>query len=390
MIKNVVGAPATGGNFFNRVQDQRRLLRRLDSDNVLLLAPRRVGKTSLLHRLADCGESEGFRTVYLSVSDQSREIDFLKSLYAAIEQTRHGASILGRAFDRLRRVLPAFVSGKLEVAKVFSVEFTRDNEARWRLIGQALVEALQAIEGRWVLMIDEFPLFVLGLLRAGRERARAFMNWFRDVRLDRASSASVRWLLCGSIGLDTVTRRERLGDTVNDFSVVRLGAFDRADADALLAALAESRGMRLNPTLRAHCLDLVGWLIPYHVQLLFASLADLCVDAPTPEHVDAAYAHLMRPSHKIYFDYWAQRLHDELGPVDAEHALAMLAVAARDAQGAAAAMLDAVLRDRGVDDRAHQRYLRDVLESDGYLVEAERRFRFRSPLLRDFWINRVL
>ncbi len=34
-------------------------------------------------------------------------------------------------------------------------------------------------------------------------------------------------------------------------------------------------------------------------------------------------------------------------------------------------------------------YLLDVLYTDGYLVEADRRWRFRFPLLREFWRRRV-
>jgi len=34
--------------------------------------------------------------------------------------------------------------------------------------------------------------------------------------------------------------------------------------------------------------------------------------------------------------------------------------------------------------------LLDTLESDGYLVEHDGRFVFRSPLLREFWVRRVL
>ncbi len=47
MVKKSMGKPVKGSNFFNRKRELRRLWRCLESDNVLLLAPRRVGKTSL-------------------------------------------------------------------------------------------------------------------------------------------------------------------------------------------------------------------------------------------------------------------------------------------------------------------------------------------------------
>jgi uncharacterized protein len=35
------------------------------------------------------------------------------------------------------------------------------------------------------------------------------------------------------------------------------------------------------------------------------------------------------------------------------------------------------------------RYLLDVLQNDGYLVEENKRWRFRSPLLREYWFRRI-
>lgn len=34
------------------------------------------------------------------------------------------------------------------------------------------------------------------------------------------------------------------------------------------------------------------------------------------------------------------------------------------------------------------RYLLGVLQSDGYLVEVDGKYRFRSSMLRDFWLRR--
>ena len=59
-MHNLIGKPAKGEDFFDRERETRRLWDRLDTDNVLLLAPRRVGKTSLMYRLRDRAEPEGF------------------------------------------------------------------------------------------------------------------------------------------------------------------------------------------------------------------------------------------------------------------------------------------------------------------------------------------
>lgn len=58
-MHNLIGKPAEGEDFFDRVRETRRIWDRLDTDNVLLLAPRRVGKTSLMLRLRDGAAERG-------------------------------------------------------------------------------------------------------------------------------------------------------------------------------------------------------------------------------------------------------------------------------------------------------------------------------------------
>ena len=67
-MRNIVGAPVQGLDFFGREHELGRLHQDAQNQHVLLLAPRRVGKTSLLlalaQRLTDTGE---MIAVYASV-----------------------------------------------------------------------------------------------------------------------------------------------------------------------------------------------------------------------------------------------------------------------------------------------------------------------------------
>ncbi|MBI1924124.1 ATP-binding protein [Candidatus Poribacteria bacterium] len=53
MLRNIVGPPARRDDFFDREETVELLWERLASGNVLLAAPRRFGKTSLMYRLID-------------------------------------------------------------------------------------------------------------------------------------------------------------------------------------------------------------------------------------------------------------------------------------------------------------------------------------------------
>lgn len=51
-MRNIVGKPVSGADFFGREGELQSLIEALRNQHVLLLAPRRVGKTSLLFALA--------------------------------------------------------------------------------------------------------------------------------------------------------------------------------------------------------------------------------------------------------------------------------------------------------------------------------------------------
>src|ERR1022692_5173599 len=83
-MRNVTGAVAEGDDFFNRINEMELFWRNLETDNLLLLAPRRVGKTSLMRKMAEKADAYGFTTALVDVSDCADEHHFVQRLYAAI------------------------------------------------------------------------------------------------------------------------------------------------------------------------------------------------------------------------------------------------------------------------------------------------------------------
>ncbi|HUE24668.1 MAG TPA: hypothetical protein VMQ86_23495 [Bryobacteraceae bacterium] len=216
---------------------------------------------------------------------------------------------------------------------------------------------------------------------------RDFLYWMRRLRLQYAG---IRWLLAGSIGLDTVAARLNMADSINDLRIEKLGAFDTPTADALLLALAAAHHVDLGDGARRHIVARVGWPTPYYLQLVFHELRHIG-GAVAEADVDRAIEDLLGPHHRNYFDYWRQRLYDELGRPDADYALALLNQCCREAEGSRRGALSLALA-KAIADPAHRedklRYLLDVFQNDGYLVE-DGGWRFRSPLLREYWLRRV-
>ncbi len=433
-VRNVVGSPVVGEDFFDREDDRTRLWERLDTDSVLLLAPRRVGKTSVLYRMQDEAQAHGFCAVYGTVARHGDELAFIRALYDALDQHQDGRSVVERALAAVGRLLRRVEALTLRDLTV------QLGAGDWRTAGDALLRALRERrpggdpQARWLLMVDELPVFVSTLLRAGQvgssvggaapgasvaeplpalspqptsagvARARGFLDWLRDARQDRRAQAQVRWLVAGSVGLDTIARRHGLGSTINDLRVERLGALSRPLAVALLKRLATTYRLTLTTAVVERVLERTGWLIPYHLQLVFSALRDRAswrarggsadagevLAAPlTVADVDRAYDTLLAPQHRAYFDPWRQRLDTELGPVDAERALALLEVIVRDPRGATEDTVQHRARAAGAD-QVTTAYLLDALEADGYVTREGERWRFRSPLLADYWRASVL
>jgi hypothetical protein len=242
-------------------------------------------------------------------------------------------------------------------------------------------------------MIDELPTLVLFLARQDPSgaRVRAFLQWFRNVRQLPRDVEKLRFILAGSIGLDNVTRRYRLSDTINDLRDWRLGPFSLGDADHFLTELARTYQLDLDRELRMAICDHAEWLIPYHLQMIFGALREQCGrNRPTRALLDDAIEALL--ARKAYFTYWDERLHDTFGKPEDDLARTILAACARDPQGVTRKILQDSIAPSLPTEReriAATAWIVDVLGNDGYLVHEAGRSRFRSGLLRRYWLSHL-
>ena len=110
-VRNIIGALALGNDFFDRHREISQFWSDLDTDNLLLLAPRRVGKTSILRRMEETAGQHGFQALFLDVSDCADEQAFVRRLWSAILETSLGdrlwerikGSALGQTIGRVSK-----------------------------------------------------------------------------------------------------------------------------------------------------------------------------------------------------------------------------------------------------------------------------------------------
>lgn len=379
-MKNLTGAVARGQDFFERDDEVRDLMYRIERDHVLMLAPRRVGKTSLMQRLAD-DPPAGWAVVYIDVESSANEADFVGRLAAACAAKRvAGAwwrSQSKRATELFQRIQSVGVAtGTLELAETISDD--------WRKWGDKLGAALQRSPQPTLLMIDEFPMFLQRLVEASPARARLLLDWFRSVR---QAQEAARFLVAGSIGLDAVVARAGLSATINDLATYRLPPLDPARARRLVRALGEGEQLALPDAVVDRIVQVIDWPIPFHLQLVFAEVfrahrygaANL-----HPDLVDRSLAQLLEPDARKHFAHWLERI--RASPAEDQAVLRkILALAAKDPSGVGRPAL-AQVRFAGPQGIDLEPLLLGLVH-DGYLVQDNDRYRFASSLLRHWWLR---
>src|SRR5579859_6724626 len=99
VMRNITGAPVEGDDFFDRPAILAKLRRDLDNlANILLVAPRRVGKTSLVLRLCEQWKLDQKRqAVFLNVEGRGDELAFAEKLIDELGKAGLNPELLTRA-----------------------------------------------------------------------------------------------------------------------------------------------------------------------------------------------------------------------------------------------------------------------------------------------------
>ena len=274
----------------------------------------------------------------------------------------------------------------------------------WTKVACDLLQLISRTERRWLIYVDELPILLFNIIhrdpQTGVQRVRRFLDWFRNDVRALPNARQVRWLVSGSVGLDTLVQQHGMADTINSMRHTSLEPFKNEVAIAMLRRLAHRYQMALTANDVQAIVDAVHWTQPYYLQATFNHLRDLIAaqaNASPASLIEPAVDKLAQPGCDNDFHHWEQRLSLQLPLSDARHAGALLNLAARDPRGARAENLLAELERRlpnASSDEARQAFinLRDILQRDAYLLADEssgaKRYRFCLEPLRRWWLRR--
>ena len=376
-----MGRLAEGEAFFDRDEVIGRVWDLLPTSNLLLLAPRRVGKSSLLNRIKEDGPARGYKTLYLSVPDAEDELDFIKRLIRAFRDTDWAPGGWVAAF---KSKLPE----DLELVLKTSLVELKAKKFDWRRPAEELETLLKGADSETLLLIDELPLLIGSIVHEdpSGNRAERFLLWLKRLR----EQYRPRWFFAGSIGLDSVARKLKLSGTIHDLQPIELGEFSPEKARAYLVGRGRFYQWQLTPETIQAILHAVEWPIPFHLNLVVEALRAVVSEGhgdPSPALVEVALKRLMANG-RTHFDHWDERLKKMLDARFPQYCEIILGLACRDGDGVKIATLELRLSQEVSNDTERAEMLRqllDLLVSDGYLVRRRDVVLFRSALLRRYW-----
>ena len=103
-MKISVGNPVEGDDFFDREQEQVRAWRKLEGSHLLMLAPRRIGKTSLILRLCATASEHERYAVHCSFAKCETESDCIRELFKALAVQQSIGQRSKLLFDSIKSV----------------------------------------------------------------------------------------------------------------------------------------------------------------------------------------------------------------------------------------------------------------------------------------------
>lgn len=351
--------------------------------SLLMLAPRRIGKTWLMGKVEADMTAAGWRCIRIDVEGRDSEEAFLRELCAKIEEQQQLKKRLwSHVAQRLKQASAEGLGDGLlqSIGRVNHHEFL-----------ETLVDALNREQGKTLILVDEIALLVLELAKKDPNATRNLLYHLRKLQ---QAYPNVVWYFTGSIGLDVIARRFEMSGALLGVDIVPLEPFSAAEAGSYLDELAH-KGIILHPfswtpeTLDALVTEL-GWLSPYYLRQLAQVLRANGPEiggrpSATPEDIETAFETLLAPRQRGYFAAWEEHVVKNFVSADSVNLHLILDLLCDHPDGEKEATIAAALNAVGVIGQGKLReHLRD-LQSDGYLIKKADRWAFRSGLLRRFW-----
>ncbi|MCU0290280.1 MAG: ATP-binding protein [Acidobacteria bacterium] len=385
-VKTTIGHPARENDYFDRSALTSRIWEKIQSgSNLLMSAPRRVGKSSIMFHFLD-NPPINSRIIYIDTEAVNNENEFFKKLFHQVVKILSTVNRYSKMMTNFTRELGVRIeSVGIEGIAIgnhclnYYDEFLK------------LLKPLEMKNDRLVIMLDEFAETVQNIIKdEGQEKAIHFLQSNRTLRMMPDMKGKIQFILAGSIGLENIVENLNASATINDLYSFPIPPLSNAEAKALTAKIIEDSGYIFAEYQIEYMLQKIEWLIPFYIQLIVDEIDKLKFSQGsvhiTENEIDKAFLNAIE--HRNYFTNWHTRLRRCYTGQEYTFTKALLNhISEFD-----------TINSNQVYDLAVQhnmelnfRYILNALKYDGYINNNDepRVYRFNSPLLKTWWFKNV-
>lgn len=385
-MKNIIGPPVIGDDFFGRDDELNFVWSLIESgNNIVLPSPRRVGKTSFALRIIEIAQSKGWNTISINMEKNSGEQDFVETFVEELKKLSTWEKVKDKGnklLDLLKQFKPSIEQGDVKV----TLDWQIHKEDAYHQLANLLDQNKETL-----IFLDELTALLNTILKQddGLENTIHFMHWMREFRQNKSK---IRWLFCSSVGIENFTHTYGIGNTMNDTQDYALRSFNPPVSSAMLSKLSTDNNLPLSDELQSAIINKLIYCTPYFLQLMFLKINFLHTIESKPLDdliVEIAFKELTEEKH---FNTWIERIDEQYGDLK-NYAFSMLRHICQEKTGTKRTSLENIISKMIQDHEEVQKIVSKLLymlKNDGYLIEENGLHGFRSPLLREFWYNRFV
>lgn len=384
-MQTVIGQVARGKNFWDRKNEMGNIWRAIESgSHILISAPRRVGKTSIMYKVVD-EPKEGYIPIYVNVESADSQQEFWQKLFHALidEDFVNGLKAKSKLlFENIKSIKISKVSAK-------GIEFGDGPELSFINAFKQLVKDLDS-DKKLLIMIDEFAQTIENIIKYEDEKnAVNLLKNHRELRQNQKFSEKVTFVYAGSIGLESVVAKIDASRHINDLNSIKVKPLERTDAKEFALQLFQSNEKNISPANIEYLLDKIEWLIPFYIQLIVQEAVNverIKLDVQASD-LDKAFEEALE--HRQYFESWLTKIKTSFKNDEFLFAKIVLNKISEEQTITFNQIVNLASKNNMDEESA-----RDVMRSlvyDGYINNNEQSkiYRFNSPILRLWWNKNV-
>lgn len=308
MVHLTVGSPVKGEDFYGRDELIELIWKRLEKNDLLLAAPRRFGKTSIMLNLRD-NPRRNWRVFLLDTEWIKDPVEFIAELAAELSKESKLREFLKKVWRGLRDTID-----EVSLAE-FKIKLKQDISDKWRERGREVFKIVEGINQEFLFVVDEFPLMVKKMMDRDKELTIDFLEWYRALRQGPNSLKNSHFIIGGSIGIERLINKLEAAYTINDLEQIKVGPFSKDMATNFIIELFRAESHKVDHLMADKILELKEERI---VKALLKALAkvdsissrnlfDLYMDASNQKGNYEDFALLMND---LMRDFYAEFDHD--------------------------------------------------------------------------------